>query len=93
MSNSIDYDTVSFVTRSEPRLQALRVLSEGPAVPSDIATETGTDLAHVSRALQELRDRNQVELLVDEDTKKGRYYGITDQGSQIYHEVQERDLA
>jgi DNA-binding MarR family transcriptional regulator len=59
-----------------------RLVSDGPATPSTLAAGTDIDIAHVSRALQQLRDDGGVELLVPEDTKKGRVYGATDAGER-----------
>jgi DNA-binding MarR family transcriptional regulator len=93
MSNSINYDAVSFAIRSKFRKIALKALADGPATPSDIEKRTETDIAHISRALGELRERGLVELLVSEDTQKGRFYGLTDEGREVADIVQERDQA
>lgn len=54
----------------------------GPATPSQLERRTGVDISHMSRALQQLREVGGVELLVPEDTKKGRLYGLTDEGRE-----------
>jgi len=90
MSNSINYDAVSFVTRSTYRQTALEALTT-PATPSELEEQTETDIANISRALGELRERELVELLVSEDTRKGRFYGLTDEGHEVADVVQERD--
>jgi len=93
MSNSINYDAVSFVTRSTYRQTALEGLADGPALPSELEERSGTDMSHISRALGELRERDLVELLVSEDTRKGRFYGLTEEGKDIVDVVQERGEA
>lgn len=77
------WDEVSYVISSSYRADSLQQLAEGPATPSQIAEETGQSIAHVSRALQELRDNGLVDLLVSEDRKKGRVYGITEAGDGL----------
>lgn len=82
---SAEYEQASFIIRSEYRHETLNALKGGPKTPTNIARQTiGADrLAHVSRALQELKDEGLVELLVPEETNKGRIYGITDDGEDV----------
>ena len=87
-----EWDDVSYVIRSRYRIATLRRLSDGPATPSRIADDTGLSVAHVSRALQELRDHELVELLVSEDRKKGRVYGITDRGNQVWETIETENM-
>jgi DNA-binding MarR family transcriptional regulator len=58
-------------------------LADSAAAPSKIAADTDCAASHVSRALNDLRERELVDLLVPESRKKGRIYGITDQGREI----------
>jgi DNA-binding MarR family transcriptional regulator len=67
----------------------METLQDGPATPSSIAEQTDRDIAHISRALQELRERDTVDLLVSEDVKKGRFYGLTDSGEELVKELSE----
>jgi predicted transcriptional regulator len=85
-----DWDMISFVIRSKYRVAVLERLVEGPATPSRIATDKDIAIAHVSRALSGLRgdDHDLVELLVSEDQKKGRVYGITDTGERVWYRLQ-----
>jgi DNA-binding MarR family transcriptional regulator len=89
---SKEWDDVSYVISSRYRIATLRRLADGPATPSRIADDTGLSVAHVSRALQELRDRTLVELLVSEDRKKGRVYGITDRGNQVWKTIETENM-
>ena len=86
------WDDVSYVISSRYRIATLRRLADGPATPSRIADDTGLSVAHVSRALQELRDHDLVELLVSEDRKKGRVYGITDRGNQVWETIETENM-
>lgn len=82
-----DWDLIGFVISSQYRLVVLRQLTDGPASPSMIADESGHQISHISRALNELRARSLVELLVPEDRKKGRIYGLTEQGALLWEEM------
>lgn len=88
-----DWDEVGYVISSKYRIAVLDRLSTGPSTPSGIADDTGFSIAHVSRALQGLRDRDLVELLVSDDRKKGRVYGITDRGDEMWTEIESQNLA
>lgn len=79
-----DWDDVSFIVSSQYRKVVFERLSQGPAIPSQIASDAEIEMAHVSRALGQLREREFVELLVPEDRKKGRIYGLTERGSEIW---------
>jgi DNA-binding transcriptional ArsR family regulator len=89
---SDEWDAVGFVISSEYRIAVLGRLASGPATPSRIADDTGLAITHVSRALQSLRDQSLVELLVPEQRKKGRIYGATDRGIEIWELIQAKDL-
>lgn len=87
-----DWDAVGFVISSDYRVVVLDRLAGGPATPSRIADDTSLAITHVSRALQTLRDQGLVELLVPEERKKGRIYGMTDRGVEIWELIQAQDL-
>lgn len=76
------YGELSYAIASKYRRHTLEALAEGPQTPSEIATDD-VEITHISRALQELRERGVVDLLVDEDTQKGRLYGLTDTGEAV----------
>jgi len=90
---SDDWNLIGFVISSDYRVTVLRQLNEGPATPSRIADEGDLAITHVSRALNELRDRGLVELLVPEERRKGRVYGITEQGEGIWRQIETQNLA
>lgn len=90
---SVDWDDISFVISSRYRVASLRRLAEGPATPSQIAADEDVGIAHVSRALQALRDHGLVELLVSDHRKKGRVYGLTDDGEATWETIEEEGLA
>jgi DNA-binding MarR family transcriptional regulator len=88
-----EWDEISFVISSRYRIIALRRLAVGPATPSQIASDAEVGIAHVSRALQGLRERSLVDLLVSENRKKGRVYGLTDQGREVWETIEAENLA
>jgi len=87
-----EWDEIGFVISSRYRVAVLKRLAEGPATPSQLATDSGLAIAHISRALRGLRDRSLVELLVSEDRKKGRVYGVTEKGEEIWDQIQAKNL-
>ncbi|MDH5021317.1 ArsR family transcriptional regulator [Halobacterium rubrum] len=90
---SPDWDVVGYVISSDHRTKVLGRLAEGPATPTQIATDVDLSVTHVSRALSSLRERDLVELLVPEDRRKGRVYGITEQGASAWETIQTKDLS
>lgn len=87
-----EWDEIGFVISSRYRVAVLRRLADGPATPSQLASDSGLAIAHVSRALRGLRERDLVELLVSEDRKKGRVYGVTERGEDIWEQIQSKNL-
>lgn len=81
---SPDWDAISYCISSQYRVVAFERLAEGPATPSQIAIDADVNIAHISRALQELKDRGLVTLLVSEKRKKGRVYGLTEAGQEMW---------
>ena len=87
-----EWDKVSYVISSRYRVATLDRLQVGPATPSRIATDTDLTIAHVSRALQELQEEGLVTLLVSEDRRKGRVYGMTEQGDTVIETIQAENM-
>jgi DNA-binding transcriptional ArsR family regulator len=88
-----DWDEIGYVISSKHRVSVMRELAKGPRTPTKIADESGLGIANVSRALQSLRDHELVDLLVPEERKKGRVYGLTEKGEEIWHEIESQNLA
>lgn len=86
------WDEASYVISSRYRTLVLERLIEGPATPSRIAADSNSSITHISRALQQLRERSHVELLVSEERKKGRVYGITDEGRSVWEMISTKNL-
>lgn len=87
-----EWEEIGFVISSTYRVTVLQRLSEGPATPSQIASDADIGIAHVSRALSELREHGLVDLLVPEERKKGRVYGITGDGTEIWEQIESENL-
>lgn len=87
-----DWDIVGHVISSRHRTLVLGRLAEGPATPTQIASDVDIASTHVSRALNSLRDHGLVELLVPEDRRKGRVYGITTEGTDTWEVIQSKGL-
>jgi DNA-binding MarR family transcriptional regulator len=82
-----DWDDVSYVISSQYRVVVTRALADGPSTPSQIAINTDQSIGNISRALQELRERSMVKLLVSESRRKGRVYGITGHGERVWEKI------
>lgn len=70
----------------------MRRLDKGPATPSQIASDSDVGIAHVSRALQGLQELELVDLLVSEERKKGRVYGLTESGREIWERIETENM-
>ena len=89
--DTTEWDDVSFVISSGYREGVLGCLAGSPATPSQLAADSEMTISHASRALSERRERSLVELLVDEERRKGRIYGLTDRGTDILAFVKTMD--
>jgi len=78
----MDFNKLGYVKASWYRTETIQAMDR-PILPSELEEQTGIEQAHISRALNELREKGIIELLVSEDTKKGRLYGLTEQGQEI----------
>lgn len=87
-----DWDRIGFVVSSRYRRIVIEELSESPSTPSQIAERSDTAMASISHALSELEEEDCVELLVDEDRRKGRVYGLTETGEELRDELEEQQL-
>jgi len=88
-----DWDVVGYVISSDHRTAVMGRLAEGPATPTQIADSVDLSVTHVSRALRALRKRSLVDLLVPEERRKGRIYGITSEGREVCDLIETKGLA
>lgn len=96
-----DWDEVGFVISSTYRTFVLEQLAHEPATPSQIAAADPLSvspphdqiyISHVSRALRRLQEHSLVELLVPDDRQRGRIYGITDHGTDVWQTIETEGL-
>ncbi|GAB7095420.1 hypothetical protein JCM30237_25730 [Halolamina litorea] len=87
-----DWNTIGHVISSNHRTKVLGRLADSPATPTQIAADVDLASTHVSRALNSLREHGLVELLVPEDRRKGRVYGITSEGAETWELIQSKGL-
>jgi predicted transcriptional regulator len=85
----MDWEKISLVTRSQRRKEVLRSVEVGPKTPSTIRDQTGRHFSEVSEALNELLNAGLV-IRLNEDTK-GRYYDITEEGSEIIEYIDSKN--
>lgn len=83
-----EWDQLGYIISSKYRIAVLEQLVEGPSTPTTIASRTDFSITHISRALRSFAERSFVELLVSKDTKKGRIYGLTDRGKQLWQRLE-----
>jgi len=86
------WDEVGYIVSSEYRKKTMAELADGAKTPSDISDATGIKIPHVSRSLKQLREKEVARLLVDEDTKKGRLYALTESGEEVWKDMQSQSL-
>lgn len=87
-----DWNRIGFVISSRYRKIVLHELGESPSTPSQIAERSNSSIASISNALSELRENDCVELLVDEDRRKGRVYGLTETGTAVREDLDEQQV-
>lgn len=89
MTDDEDWDGIGYIINSEYRKQVLKHVTEKPTTPSVIADSTGIPISHISRSISDLREKDFIQLLVEENTKKGRIYGPTEKGQEIWDNIEE----
>jgi DNA-binding MarR family transcriptional regulator len=87
-----EWDQIGYIISSKYRLAVFEQLVEAPATPSSIASRSDLRTTHISRALRGFAERSLVELLVSSDTKKGRLYGVTDRGKQLWQRIEREGM-
>lgn len=87
----VEEDT-SIIIRSPHRTRVVERLAKGPAIPAQIRDDTGQEYSRISEAISALRDEELVELVVDEDTKRGRLYKLTERGRDAYEFLEENNM-
>lgn len=78
----MDWDKVSLLKSSARRRTVLEALRETPLTPTECAENCELTTQGASDVLRDLREHGLVELLVDDDRRVGRLYGISDSGER-----------
>ena len=85
-------EDASYVVRSPNRTIVLRRLNKGAAIPAQIKEDTGLEYSRISEATNDLRSQKLIDLLVDDDTKRGRLYSITERGEETLNFMQKNGM-
>jgi predicted transcriptional regulator len=72
-----------FVEDSSARVAALDRLAEAPMSPSRIAADARTSTGRTLAAINELRERDLVELYVPTDDDGNPVFGLTERGERV----------
>lgn len=84
-----DDETLARVAASPNRVKVLSALHGNPKTPKQVADLAGLNLSSASRALIECREADAAELIVPEDTKRGRVHEITETGEWVLERLGE----
>ena len=91
MMGQVEEDA-SFVIRSPHRTRVLRRLTTGNAIPAQIREETGQEYSRITESVNSLREQGLIELVVPEETKRGRLYTITDRGERTWEYLRDTNM-
>lgn len=80
---------ISLLKSSEYRYKIIESIGNNTLTPSEIANKTKIRLNHVSMFLKELKENNMVKCL-NEDTRKGRLYELTEIGKNAINKLNEK---
>jgi len=73
---------LSFVRSSKHRENILRFIDDEIKIPTEIARNINISSKHISKYLGELKDKNVV-VCLNENDKRGRLYKLTPLGNEI----------
>jgi DNA-binding MarR family transcriptional regulator len=85
-------EDAAFVVMSPHRTKVLRRLTRGNAIPAQIREDTGQEYSRISEAANSLRERSLIELVVPDDTKRGRLYSTTERGMKVWEYMVENNM-
>lgn len=85
-----DMSIISFLARSDKRVQILKTLVESDKIPSIISKEIGDSNHHVSKYLKNLKEKGLV-VCLNEDDKRFRFYSITPKGKKYLKIMKSKD--
>jgi predicted transcriptional regulator len=85
-SQNPDWDTVGYVSSSEPRLKLLVHLSKQASSPSSMSREYKIPISRVSVVLKELQGKDLVECLTG-SVRKGKLFKATGKGVAVIKDI------
>ena len=88
--NFEDMSIISFLARSEKRVQILKTLTKEDKIPSIISKEIGDENHHVSKHLKSLKEKGLI-ICLNEDDKRFRFYSITTKGRKYLKKFEEKN--
>ena len=71
-----------YVNISSYRVNTVKALQNEIKTPTDIASDAGIRVNHISKVLRELKETGVAEC-INEESRKGRLYRLTDVGEEI----------
>jgi DNA-binding transcriptional ArsR family regulator len=86
---NIDWSKYSFLLTAKNRRKILLALDK-PRIPTELASISGLNLSHVSRALRELSNKGIVECLTPK-SRVGKLYKRTKFGDEIVSYLRKRE--
>ena len=86
-ANIVDMSLISFLARSNKRVEILKSLNQGDKIPSTISKEINDSSHHVSKYLSSLKEKELVVCMNEED-KRFRFYRITAKGKYYLEIIQ-----
>lgn len=93
MTEDERWDDISYLKGGQHRWDVFVHLSrEGPAIPSELASDLDKHPSRVSDALNELEERNLVVLVSPPDQKKGRLRKVTDHGESVWELLKDEGM-
>lgn len=92
MTSEINWNVIGYIVSSKYRVMVIKHLQSNPKTPTQISRSEKTQISHISRALQQLREKDLVELLVSEEQKKGRIYSTTGKGNNAWEKMVSNDM-
>ncbi len=78
----------SYVQISKYREKTVKSIGEKVKIPTNIAKDSGIRTNHISKVLSELKGKDIVECINEED-RKGRLYRLTPTGKEVLEQIQE----
>lgn len=85
-----DMSIISFLARSNKRVQILKSLVDSDKIPSIISKEIGDSNHHVSKYLKNLKEKGLV-ICLNENDKRFRFYSITPKGKKYLKIMEDKN--